>query len=242
MPKFSTANAPLIGVSLARSEIVPDLFMETVTRVQLITTTVSDQAVSDPITATLTGVTFGARVAVETVPRSGIFVPIIFNQSFSAYANISLTIPDSLQSAEAQFSLSASAFTSPGQVISLFVDKVLNHQPISGEAGGMLYCDGFDDYLYEKDFAMGGLVFGDQVGVGAGTVEFWAYATKPKNGGTVFSVGNTEVTGQWCSQNRAAEATSDPWYCQVCQLEPAFLCTSFFIFERTLVFLGILCL
>lgn len=43
----------------------------------------------------------------------------------------------------------------------------------------MLYCDGSDDYVYEKDFRIGGEQHDSRIGLGAGTVEFWAYAARP---------------------------------------------------------------
>lgn len=36
---------------------------------------------------------------------------------------------------------------------------------VSGGPGGMMFCDGSDDFLYEKDFQLGGFVSDDRVRV-----------------------------------------------------------------------------
>ncbi|KAI9136520.1 concanavalin A-like lectin/glucanase domain-containing protein [Paraphysoderma sedebokerense] len=96
--------------------------------------------------------------------------------------------------------------------IYVHLDIKQNRPPVVGFAGKALYCDGFDDHLYAKDFS-----FENWTHTGPYTLEFYLNPVpNPRGHGTLYSFGNYEVSGRWCEDNaRNADGsnstTTHPW-------------------------------
>lgn len=174
MPLLLPSSAPVFGSTLS--------FREPVTKWTSITNTTfhlasEAQASSSPHPIIAKVLDLPNGVSLTNEDRA----VLLLGDQFDAHANMTLTLSASVTSALCVFSVTPLA-TNVSVNVTVSVEKSLNHPPFSGTAGGMMFCDGSDDFAYEMDFAMDSVTVDGRTGLGPGTVEFWAYAASPKSG------------------------------------------------------------
>lgn len=120
-----------------------------------------------------------AEFYAETDAATHTYSLLHVNDEISAYTAIKIVLPAGVDEGSITFSLLVNNNATltlailPDIEISISVKKHQNHQPASGVAGGMLFCDGIDDFAYDMDFVMPEVKVSDRSGIGPGTVEFW---------------------------------------------------------------------
>lgn len=138
MPVFSTDTPPLIGGSLSYSETVSSLYSPITGYFQLATPGHQDADTStrEPINAQLTRAPTGVIVTVQEA-GSGTFRPITGNtDTFCAFGNVSVALPPGMRYAEIAFSVGQSSLIANGQQVLVQIEKIVNHQPITGQDRG----------------------------------------------------------------------------------------------------------
>lgn len=138
MPVFSTDTPPLTGGSLSYSETVSSLYSPITGYFQLATPGHQDADTStrEPINAQLTRAPTGVIVTVQET-GFGTFRPISGNtDTFCAFGNVSVTLPPGMRYAEIAFSIGQSPLIANGQQVLVQMEKIVNHQPITGQDRG----------------------------------------------------------------------------------------------------------
>ena len=82
--------------------------------------------------------------------------------------------------------------------IEVVFEVMENRAPIAGTGGNNIYCDGKDDYLFNKDFKWPIQQYGDVSGGGPITIQYWSWTPRViSRDAAVLSIGNGDVAMEW---------------------------------------------